>query len=59
MLENIGIVQQLEKWLKTEIVLVPFDIVHAKRNSFTLQMLFGVPKHAGSTGSFLTFLMKQ
>ena len=37
--EKMGIAQQLEKWLKTEIVLGPFDANYAKKNNITLIIL--------------------
>ena len=51
--EKIGIAQQLEKWLKTGIVLGPFDSDYANKNNITLHMLFGVPKPDGSTRPIL------
>ena len=51
--EKIGIAQQLEKWLKTGIVLGPYDLNYAKDNNITLHMLFGVPKPDGSTRPIL------
>ena len=51
--EKIGIAQQLEKWLKTGIVLGPFDRDYANKNNITLHMLFGVPKPDGSTRPIL------
>ena len=49
--EKMCIAQQLEKWLKTGIVLS--DENYSKRNDVTLQMLFGVPKPDGSTRPIL------
>ena len=51
--EKVGIAKQLEKWLKTGIVLGPFDLDYAYRNKITLHMLFGVPKPDGSTRPIL------
>ena len=54
-----GKAQQLEKWVKTGIVLRPFHANHAKRNDITLHMLFGVVKLMVLQDLVLTFLMKQ
>ena len=51
--EKIGIGQQLKKWLKTGVVLGPFDKSYAEANGVTLNMLFGVPKPDGSTRPIL------
>ena len=57
--EKIGIAQQLEKWLKTGIVLGPFDKNYAEKNNITLHMLFGVPKPDSSTRPILNLSDKK
>ena len=57
--EKIGIAQQLEKWLKTGIVLGPFDEDYAIQNNITIHMLFGVPKPDGSTRPILNLSDKS
>ena len=51
--ERINVAQQLKKWLKTGLVLGPFDANYAKRNNITSHMLFGFPKPDGSTRRIL------
>ena len=57
--EKIGIGQQLQKWLKTGIVLGPFDLKYAQKHNITLHMLFGVPKPDGSTRPILNLSDKK
>ena len=57
--EKIGIGKQLEKWLKTGIVLGPFNEDYAHNNNITLHMLFGVPKPDGSTRPILNLSDKS
>ena len=57
--DKIGIGQQLEKWLKTGVVLGPFDKKYAKKNNVTLHMLFGVPKPDGTTRPILNLSDKR
>ena len=57
--DKIGIGQQLQKWLKTGIVIGPFDKTYAKQNGVSLHMLFGVPKPDGSTRPILNLSDKK
>ena len=51
--EKIGIGQQLHKWLRTGIVIGPFDHKFAKENNASLHMIFGVAKPDGTTRPLL------
>ena len=57
--EKIGIGQQLQKWLKTGIVIGPFDESFAKDNDASLHMIFGVPKPDGTTRPILNLSDKK
>ena len=58
-IDKCGIGQQLLKWLKTGIVMGPFDKQYAKKHDVTLNMLFGVPKPDGSTRPILNLSDKN
>ena len=57
--EKIGIGTQLQKWLKTGVVIGPFTKTFAKENNASLHMLFGVPKPDGTTRPILNLSDKK
>ena len=57
--EKIGIGVQLQKWLKTGVVMGPFDKSFAKKNNALLHMLFGVPRPDGTTRPILNLSDKK
>ena len=57
--DKIGIGEQLQKWLRTGVVIGPYDMKYAQRHNVTLNMLFGIPKPDTSTRPILNMSDKS